>query len=225
MQNNIEREENEESFMDKFCLKHPQKKTKFFCENDMQYICSKCVVSDHKGHRITDQLAEAQNKVDPFVKKKNTLEKKIEASIGETEIFEEDILEIEEQLNQQQESTLSELDEKLELMIEMLKNRKDSLAKAVKQHYRKQEIFLLEAKKNVERRKTNLQKVQKKIFDYQEGKTLNEAKVERLEVEFLNINKSFDSPFHQFKHCAVGLNPQFANQMFEQIGSLKYPVV
>ena len=43
------------------------------------------------------------------------------------------------------ESTLSELDEKLEVLIEMLKNRKDTLAKSVKSHYKKQEIFLLEA--------------------------------------------------------------------------------
>ena len=44
-------------------------------------------------------------------------------------------------------------------MIEMLKNRKDTLQKAVKQHYKRQEIFLMEAKKNVERRKGNLYKV------------------------------------------------------------------
>jgi hypothetical protein len=31
---NQPREEPEESFVDKFCLKHPQKKTKYFCEND-----------------------------------------------------------------------------------------------------------------------------------------------------------------------------------------------
>lgn len=42
-------------------------------------------------------------------------------------MFEEDVQEIEEQLEQEQENTISELDEKLELMIEMLKNRKDSL--------------------------------------------------------------------------------------------------
>lgn len=53
----------------------------------------------------------------------------------------------------------------------------------------------------------------------------NENKLERLEDEFGSINKTFDSPFHQFKHCNVSLNPQIANQMFEQIGSLKYPVV
>lgn len=42
-------------------------------------------------------------------------------------MFEEDVIEIEEQLAQEQENTLSELDEKLELMVEMLKNRKDTL--------------------------------------------------------------------------------------------------
>ena len=51
-------EEVEESFIDKFCLKHPQKKTKYFCENDQIYICSKCVVGDHKGHRISDHQVE-----------------------------------------------------------------------------------------------------------------------------------------------------------------------
>jgi Fe-S-cluster formation regulator IscX/YfhJ len=154
------------------------------------------VVGEHKGHRISDHLLEPQNKIDPTVKKKLTLNKKIEASIQESEIFEDDIIEIEEQLMQEQENTISELDEKLELMVEMLKNRKDTLAKAVKQHYKKQEIFLMEAKKNVERRKTNLTKVQQKIMALQEGKIQNDSKIERMEEEFLNINKTFDSPFH-----------------------------
>ena len=69
----------------------------------------------------------------------------------------------------------------------------------------------MEAKKNVERRKTNLHKVESKISAMQDGKIQNESKIERLEEEFLNINKTFDSPFHQFKHCTVGLNPQIAN--------------
>ena len=72
-------------------------------------------------------------------------------------------------MQQEQDNTLSELDEKLELMIEMLKNRKDSLAKAVKQHYKKQEIFLMEGKKNVERRKTNLTKLQNKLGGLKES--------------------------------------------------------
>ena len=62
-----------------------------------------------------------------MVKKKTILGKKIEASLKESEMFEEHILEIEEQLQNEKENTLSELDEKLELMIEMLKNRKDVL--------------------------------------------------------------------------------------------------
>lgn len=134
--------------------------------------------------------------MDPIMKKKQVLTKKVEASLAETEIFEDDVLEIEEQLMSEQENTLAELDEKLDLMVEMLKNRKDTLAKAVKQHYKKQEIFLMEAKKNVERRKTNLTKVQAKISSLQEGKIQNESKIERMEEEFLNINKTFDSPFN-----------------------------
>jgi len=58
---------------------------------------------------------------------------------------------------------LAELEEKFEVLIEMLKNRKDTLAKSVKAHYRKQEIYLLEAQKNVERRQTNLQKLENKL--------------------------------------------------------------
>ena len=149
--------------MEKFCLKHPQKKTKYFCENCLAYICTKCVVGEHQGHRVSDQPQERHQKIDPVIKKKNILANKIEASIAETEIFEDDVVEIGEQLQQEQDSTLTELDEKLELMIEMLKDRKDNLAKNVKQHYKKQEIFLMEAKKNVERRKANLIKVQTKL--------------------------------------------------------------
>jgi len=35
----------------------------------------------------------------------------------------------------------------------------------------------------------------------------NESKLERLEEEFIGINRAYDSPFHQFKQCTVGLNP------------------
>lgn len=59
------------------------------------------MVGDHKGHRISDHLLEPQNKIDPTVKKKLTLNKKIEASLQESEIFEDDIIEIEEQLMQE----------------------------------------------------------------------------------------------------------------------------
>jgi len=61
------------------------------------------------------------------------------------------------------ESTISELDEKFEVLIEMLKNRKDTLSKAVKSHYKKQEIYLLEAQKNIERRASNLAKLENKL--------------------------------------------------------------
>ena len=78
--------------MDKFCLMHPQKKTKYFCDNCQLYICSKCVVGEHKGHQISDHTLEKNvNKVDPMVKKKKTLQKKIEVSLQETEIFEDDV--------------------------------------------------------------------------------------------------------------------------------------
>ena len=122
------------------------------------------MVGGHKGHNISNNaLNSKQPVVDQLQRKKNILLKKLTASVTETEIFQEDILEIEEQLQSDQENTLSELDEKLDLMIEMLKNRKDQLAKAVNAHYKKQDIFLMEAKKNVERRKTNLSKIENKI--------------------------------------------------------------
>ena len=161
--------------------------------------------------------------MDPIQKKKNMLSKKIEASLNETDMFEDYVQEIEDLLQTNMENTLSELEEKQDLMIEMLKNRTESLANQTKAHYKKQELFLMEAKKNVERRKTNLQKINGKIAGIEEAKHAN--RLERLNDEFLNINRTFNSPFHQFKDCKVNLNPQIANQMFEQIGSLKYPDV
>lgn len=35
----------------------------------------------------------------------------------------------------------------------------------------------------------------------------NDVKMERFEEEFIGINRAYDSPFHQFKYCTVGLNP------------------
>lgn len=118
-----------------FCAKHPQKKTKYFCETDQLNICSKCIVADHKGHRIADM---GENKsVKHFQRRAQILKKKIDASMGETEIFSEELEAIEDQLQGAKESTLSELEEKFEVLIEMLKNRKDTLAKSVKSHYKK----------------------------------------------------------------------------------------
>lgn len=69
----------------------------------------------------------------------------------------------------------------------------------------------MEAKKNIERRKNNLEKIGSKLQNIAESKQTQGNRVERLNEEFLNINKTFDSPFHQFKHCNVNLNPQIAN--------------
>lgn len=90
----------------------------------------------------------------------------------------------------------------------MLKNRKHTLAKQVKAHYKKQEIFLLEAQKNVDRRSSNLSKLELKLTQLINSHPSNENKLERLEQEFLSINKNYDAPFHQFKHCTVSLHPQ-----------------
>ena len=57
----------------------------------------------------------------------------------------------------------------------------------------------MEAKKNVDRRKANLSKIENKINAIQDGKVQSESKIDRLSEEFVNINKTFDSPFHQFK--------------------------
>jgi septal ring factor EnvC (AmiA/AmiB activator) len=100
------------------------------------------------------------------------------------------------------------LDEKFEVLIEMLKNRKDTLAKSVKSHYKKQEIYLLEAQKNVERRASNLQKIEAKLEKLVQSNPQNENKLERLESDFSNTNKNYDAPFHQFKHCNVSLHLQ-----------------
>jgi len=91
---------------------------------------------------------------------------------------------------------LSELEEKLEVLIEMLKNRKDTLSKQVKAHYKKQEIFLLEAQKNVDRRSTNLTKIENKLQSLISSNPQNENKLERLEQDFIGINKNYDAPFH-----------------------------
>lgn len=91
----------EEVYTEKFCLKHPQKKTKYFCETDQLNICSRCIVSEHKGHKISDKddgsLGGASSQQN-FVRKSQILIKKIDASTGETAMFEEELNEIAEQL-------------------------------------------------------------------------------------------------------------------------------
>ena len=93
------------------------------------------------------------------------------------------------------------------MLIEMLKNRKQTLGKSVKHHYKKQELFRLEAQKNIERRRNNLEKLSTKVQTLIASENQNESKLERMEEEFIAINRAYDSPFHQFKHCTVGLNP------------------
>jgi hypothetical protein len=49
-----QKHEQEQMPTEKYCLKHPNKRTKFFCENEQVNICSKCIVIEHKGHNISD---------------------------------------------------------------------------------------------------------------------------------------------------------------------------
>lgn len=60
------------------------------------------------------------------------VEKKIQASLRETSMFEEELFEIKDQLDSTLESTLRDIDDKLELLIEMLKNRIESVEQTVK---------------------------------------------------------------------------------------------
>ena len=117
----------------------------------------------------------------------------------------------------------------------MLKTRIDSLQQSTEQHYRKQQINIMEAKKNIQRRKANLEKLNDKVKNFIDSSNAanNDVKMERFEEEFIGINRAYDSPFHQFKYCTVGLNPQckfivvivVSGQVFEGIGNLKYPIV
>ena len=88
--------EAEQQPTEKYCLKHPNKRTKFFCENDQINICSKCIVFDHKGHNISD-MGESRL-VQVFQRRAQILKKKIDASREETGIFAEELAEIEDQL-------------------------------------------------------------------------------------------------------------------------------
>jgi hypothetical protein len=90
----IDNSEAEDHISEKFCVKHPQKKVKYFCENCQMHICTKCIVSDHKGHRICDK--EESTHQQNFMKKAQILMKKLEASTTETLMFEEELMEINE---------------------------------------------------------------------------------------------------------------------------------
>jgi hypothetical protein len=55
-------------------------------------VCSKCIVTDHKGHRIGDKDESVSQQA--FTKKAQILMKKIDASTSETLMFEEELMEI-----------------------------------------------------------------------------------------------------------------------------------
>lgn len=82
----------EESQLDKYCLKHPQKKTKYLCENDQINVCSKCIVSEHQGHKISEKSESVVPHT--FTKKSQILLKKIDASMSETSLFDDELNEI-----------------------------------------------------------------------------------------------------------------------------------
>jgi hypothetical protein len=85
-----------------------------------------------------------------------------------------------------------------------------------------------EAMGNLDRRKMALQKLEDRTKEFQTQNLTTSAtitKIEWLEEEFVKINRAYDSPFHNFKHCAVSINPQNAEHVFESIGTVKNPIV
>jgi Cu/Ag efflux protein CusF len=61
-------------------------------------VCSRCIVSEHRGHRIADkdETGGGASSQQNFVRKSQILVKKIDASTGETTMFEEELNEIAE---------------------------------------------------------------------------------------------------------------------------------
>lgn len=110
----------------------------------------------------------------------------------------------------------------------MLKNRIESLEQTVKQHYKKQNVHMKEALGNLDKRKKSLLKLDEKVKEYLSQNLTTgalQSKIEWLEDEFIKINRSYDCPFHNFKHCQVTINPQNAGHIFESIGAVKNPIV
>lgn len=141
-------------------------------------------------------------------------------------MFTEELDEIKEKLEINRDQTLKDIDDKLELLIEMLKNRLESLEQNVTQHYKKQNVLMKEAVNNLGNRRSGIEKLSKKVSNMlSSGTFTNSYKLERLEEEFIELNRSYNSSFHQFKHCSVNINPQNSGQIFESIGSVKHPIV
>ena len=61
-------------------------------------VCSRCIVSEHRGHRISDkdETSGGASSQQNFVRKSQILIKKIDASTGETTMFEDELNEIAE---------------------------------------------------------------------------------------------------------------------------------
>lgn len=134
-------------------------------------------------------------------RKLKVLHKKLDASLSETQMFSEELDEIKEKLEINRDQTLKDIEDKLELLIEMLRNRLESLEQNVSQHYKKQNVLMKEATNNLSNRRIGLEKLSKKVQDMiNSGAFSNSLKLERLEEEFIELNRSYNSSFHQFKH-------------------------
>lgn len=129
------------------------------------------------------------------------LQKKIDASLAETKMFNEELDDIQEQLETTHEQTTKDLKDKLDLLYEMLKNRIETLEQNVTKHYKKQKVVMKEAQNNLDKRSSGLKKLSKKVTSMlASGAYSHNNKLERLEEEFLELNRSYNSSFHQFKH-------------------------
>lgn len=84
------------------------------------------------------------------------MQKKIDASTSESKMFREELDDIQEQLETTHEQTAKDLEDKLELLYEMLKNRMETLEQNVSQHYKKQKVVMKEAQNNLEKRSSGL---------------------------------------------------------------------
>jgi hypothetical protein len=135
-------------------------------------------------------------------------------------------MDIKDQLETTHEQTTKDIEDKLELLYEMLKNRLELLDQSVIQHYKKQNVLMKEATNNLDKRKNGLEKLASKVSSMlSSGIYGNSNKLERLEEDFIELNRSYNSSFHQFKHCTISLNPQNTGQIFESIGSVRHPIV
>ena len=65
------------------------------------------------------------------------------------------------------ESQVIDIEDQCELLIEMLKNRVETIQQTVKQHYKKQGVYMKEAMNNLERRKKALNKLEEKVQEMQ----------------------------------------------------------